>query len=108
MNVRRILLAGVALSLWTSCSSAPKGGPQAAAPPPVPVSIAQATEEMVPIQVRAVGNVEAYSSVGVKAQVGGQLLGVKFAEGANVAAGDLLFEIDSRPFREALRQAEAD
>jgi membrane fusion protein, multidrug efflux system len=79
-----------------------------AAPPPVPVSVAQATEEMVPIQVRAVGNVEAYSSVGVKAQVGGPLLSVKFAEGANVAAGDLLFEIDSRPFREALRQAEAD
>ncbi len=76
-------------------------------PTPVPVSVAQATEEMVPIQVRSVGNVEAYSSVGVKALVGGQLLNVKFAEGANVAAGDLLFEIDSRPFREALRQAEA-
>jgi multidrug efflux system membrane fusion protein len=63
---------------------------------------------MVPIQVRAVGNVEPYSSVGVKAQVGGQLLSVKFAEGATVNAGDLLFEIDSRPFREALIKAEAD
>ena len=63
---------------------------------------------MVPIQIRAVGNVEPYSTVGVKAQVGGQLLSVKFSEGANVNAGDLLFEIDPRPFREALRQAEAD
>jgi multidrug efflux system membrane fusion protein len=62
---------------------------------------------MVPIQVRAVGNVEPYSSVGVKSQVGGQLLSVKFAEGASVNAGDLLFEIDPRPFQEALRQAEA-
>ncbi|HET9220061.1 MAG TPA: efflux RND transporter periplasmic adaptor subunit, partial [Terriglobia bacterium] len=58
-------------------------------------------------QVRTVGNVEPYSSVAIKAQVGGQLLSVKFAEGATVAEGDLLFEIDSRPFREALRQTEA-
>ena len=76
-------------------------------PPPVPVNTAEAKEELVPIQVRAVGNVEALSSVGVKAQIGGPLLSVKFAEGATVAEGDLLFEIDSRPFREALRQAEA-
>jgi multidrug efflux system membrane fusion protein len=76
--------------------------------PPVPVSVAQAAEEMVPIQIRAVGNVEPYSSVGVKSQVGGQLLNVKFSEGANVNSGDLLFEIDPRPFREAVRQAEAD
>jgi multidrug efflux system membrane fusion protein len=75
--------------------------------PPVPVRMATASEESVPIQVRAVGNVEPYSSVGVKAQVGGQLLSVKFKEGADVTQGDLLFEIDSRPFRESLRQAEA-
>ncbi|HVQ64268.1 MAG TPA: efflux RND transporter periplasmic adaptor subunit [Terriglobia bacterium] len=106
MKVRN-LLTGIIWSLLVSCSSAPTAGPGAMTPTPVPVSVAQATEEMVPIQVRSVGNVEAYSSVGVKALVGGQLLNVKFAEGANVAAGDLLFEIDSRPFREALRQAEA-
>ena len=60
-----------------------------------------------PIQVHAVGNVEPYSTVQVKAQVGGPLLRVGFAEGTNVNKGDLLFEIDPRPFREALRQAEA-
>ena len=107
MKVRNPLLTGIIWSVLVSCSSAPTAGPGAMTPTPVPVSVAQATEEMVPIQVRSVGNVEAHSSVGVKALVGGQLLNVKFAEGANVAAGDLLFEIDSRPFREALRQAEA-
>src|SRR6187402_2487102 len=91
-----------------SCSSTPTAAPGAMALPPVPVNTAESKEEVVPIQVRAVGNVEPLSSVGVKAQVGGQLLSVKFAEGATVTAGDLLFEIDSRPFREALRQAEAD
>jgi multidrug efflux system membrane fusion protein len=75
--------------------------------PPVPVSVGAAAQESVPIEVRAVGNVEPYSSVQVKAQVGGPLLNVRFTEGANVTKGDLLFEIDPRPFREALRQAEA-
>ena len=91
----------------TSCGSGPQAEQTAMVMPPVPVSIAEAKEESVPIQVRTVGNVEPFSSVGIKAQVGGQLLSVKFAEGATVTEGDLLYEIDSRPFREALRQAEA-
>jgi multidrug efflux system membrane fusion protein len=75
--------------------------------PPVPVAIAQATKEAVPIQIQTVGTVEPYSTVEVKAQVAGQLLNVKFTEGATVNKGDLLFEIDAQPFREALRQAQA-
>src|SRR5437870_4680457 len=90
----------------TACSApqAQSGGP---AFPPVPVAIGQAVEESVPIQLRAVGVADPYSSVEVKAQVAGALMSVNFTEGANVNQGDLLFEIDSRPFREALRQAEA-
>src|SRR5581483_1474756 len=60
-----------------------------------------------PIQVDSVGTVESSSTVEVKAQVAGPLMAVRFNEGANVKQGDLLFEIDARPFREALRQAEA-
>src|SRR5215475_12130560 len=75
--------------------------------PPVPVATAQATEETVPIQIRSVGTAEPYSSVEVKSQVAGPLLKVNFAEGVNVNRGDLLFEIDARPFQEALRQSEA-
>ncbi|PYS21437.1 MAG: efflux RND transporter periplasmic adaptor subunit, partial [Acidobacteria bacterium] len=93
--------------ILTACNSAPQAQSGGMAFPPVPVSVGTATEETVPIQVRAVGNVEPYSTVEVKAQVGGQLLNVRFAEGANVKKGDLLFEIDPRPLREALRQAEA-
>jgi membrane fusion protein, multidrug efflux system len=57
--------------------------------------------------VRVVGNVEASSIVQVKSQVAGPLDKVYFTEGQNVAKGALLFEIDPRPFQEALRQAEA-
>jgi len=75
--------------------------------PPVPVSVATAAEETVPVEIKAFGTVEAFATVEVKSQVAGPLLAVKFAEGSNVNKGDLLFEIDPRPFQEALRQAEA-
>lgn len=102
------LAATAALSLLVSsgCSS-PQAQPAAPVFPPVPVAVGHAAEELVPIQIRTVGTVEAFSSVDVKAQVAGPLMTVKFTEGAMVNQGDLLFEIDARPFREALRQAEA-
>jgi multidrug efflux system membrane fusion protein len=71
------------------------------------VSVSNATQETVPFDLRVVGTVEASSTVQIKSQVAGSLDQVRFSEGQNVAKGDLLFEIDSRPFREALRQAEA-
>jgi multidrug efflux system membrane fusion protein len=99
-------IAALSIVVASGCSSpqAQSGGPVF---PPVPVAVAKAAEEAVPIQVRTVGTVEAFSTVEVKAQVAGPLMTVKFTEGATVNQGDLLFEIDSRPFREALRQAQA-
>jgi multidrug efflux system membrane fusion protein len=75
--------------------------------PPTPVSVAQAAREVVPVEVRAVGTVEPYSTVQIRSQVPGELLRVRFAEGSQINQGDLLLEIDPRPYREALRQAEA-
>src|SRR5438874_3748655 len=93
--------------VFAGCGSSQKAQSSGPAFPPVPVSIGEATEESVPIEIHSVGNVESYSTVDVKAQVAGPLLAVKFTEGSNVSSGDLRFEIDPRPFREALRQAEA-
>jgi multidrug efflux system membrane fusion protein len=76
--------------------------------PVVPVTVAAVAQKTVPVQILAIGNVEAYSTVGVRAQVGGQLLRVHFREGQEVKKGDLLFTIDPRPFEAALRQAEAN
>jgi membrane fusion protein, multidrug efflux system len=103
----RAAMAALIIAVITACSSSPHAQSSGPAFPPVPVSVGQAAEESVPIQVESVGNVESYSTVEVKAQVAGPLLAVKFTEGATVNKGDLLFEIDPRPFREALRQAEA-
>jgi membrane fusion protein, multidrug efflux system len=79
-----------------------------AAFPPVPVQTALVTTESVPTEVRVVGTVEPMASVEVKSQIPGPLLAARFTEGSNVTKGDLLFQIDARPYQESLRQAEAD
>jgi membrane fusion protein, multidrug efflux system len=59
------------------------------------------------VNVRVVGNVEAASTVGIRAQVTGELKTVEFKEGDDVTAGQLLFTLDPRPFELSVRQAEA-
>ena len=75
--------------------------------PAVPVSVAVAAKEAVPVEIRAIGTVEPSSTVQIKSQVAGELISANFAEGRDVNKGDLLFEIDPQPYREALAQAEA-
>jgi membrane fusion protein, multidrug efflux system len=75
---------------------------------PVPVVIATATQKTLPILVRGTGTVEAYNTVSIKSQIGGQLTGVYFQQGQNVTKDSLLFKIDSRTLESALMQAEAN
>ena len=74
----------------------------------IPVFVARVGQKTMPVQVRAIGNVEAYSTVSVRAQVTGVIMRVHFKEGQDVKKGDLLFTIDPRPFEAALKQAEAN
>ncbi len=94
-----------AAMLLASCGRQPER--QAGGMPPVPVSVALAAREAVPVEVRAIGTAEPSTTVQVKSQVAGELMSVHFTEGRDVNQGDLLFEIDARPYREALAQAEA-
>jgi multidrug efflux system membrane fusion protein len=88
----------------TGCSSTPP----ASAPEAVPVNVAAVVQKDVPVQLRAIGNVEAYSTVTLKSHVDGQLAQINFQEGQEVHEGDLLFVIDPRPFQAALQQVEAN
>jgi membrane fusion protein, multidrug efflux system len=74
----------------------------------VPVVVASADVKDVPVELRAVGSVQAYSTVAVKAEITGELTGVFFQDGMDVKAGDLLFTIDRRPSEAALSQAQAN
>lgn len=73
----------------------------------VPVHVANVVQKTIPVELRAVGTVEAYSTVSVRSQITGSLTRVHFKEGRDVQKGDLLFTIDPRPFEAALKQAEA-
>ena len=78
----------------------------AAADRPVPVSVTPVQQRTMPIYLSALGTVTAYNSVTVRSRVDGQLLRVNFREGQSVRKGELLAEIDPRPYQAALGQAQ--
>jgi multidrug efflux system membrane fusion protein len=73
-----------------------------------PARAVAAVSQDVPLDVAAVGTVEAITSVDVKSRVAGQVLRVDFQEGQNVEKGQLLFEIDPEPLQRQLAEIEAD
>jgi multidrug efflux system membrane fusion protein len=99
----RLLLLG-SLAPLAACTRAPaqRGGQD-----PVPVTVGTVTRKDVPILIREIGAVEAYSTVSMKAQIGGELIEVRFHEGQDVHQGDVLFRIDPRPYEAALKAAQA-
>jgi multidrug efflux system membrane fusion protein len=92
------------LFLVQSCSGEKKKPP----PPVVPVLVATVKEGTVPVEIRNIGNVEPYATVGIKSRLAGQLVKVNFKEGQDVKEGELIFVIDPRPYEGALRQAKAN
>src|ERR1700744_3140955 len=84
--------------------AAQKGGPRR---PAIPVSIAQVEKADFPVYLTGLGNVQAFNTVVVRTRVDGQIDKIAFQEGQMVKQGDLLAEIDPRPFQAALDQAKA-
>lgn len=74
----------------------------------VPVTVAKATRQNIPINLTAIGSASAYSTVSVESQVNAELEEVHIKEGQFVKKGDLLFILDARPFEAALAQAQAN
>ena len=97
-----VLLAYFGTEIRANERKAPKG------PAAIPVSIAPVLQESVPMRLLAIGNVEAFATVSVKARVDGQIVEVGFKEGDEVSRGRVLFKIDPRPYEAALRQAQAN
>jgi multidrug efflux system membrane fusion protein len=112
LNTGKILLFGgfgagwlaAALFLAAGCGAEKKPPP----PQSVPVLVAKVEQKNMPIEIRNIGNVEAYSTVNIKSRVGGELVQVNFKEGQDVKEGELLFVIDPRPYQAALSQAQAN
>lgn len=102
-------IAALAL-LSSSCSqsSPTAAGGRPGTGPAVPVLTTQAVGRDVPVEIHAIGNVQAYSMVSIRSQITGAIVEVHFQEGQEVKEGDLLFTIDPRPWQAALNQAEAN
>jgi len=75
--------------------------------PIVPVTVAAVQQRSVPNEISAIGSVTPIQAVAVRSQVGGTLVQVGFEEGEDVRAGQILFQIDPRPYEAALEQAQA-
>jgi multidrug efflux system membrane fusion protein len=72
-----------------------------------PVTVALAERRDVPVELSAIGNVESYATVAIKARVTGEVQLVHIQDGQDVKQGDPLFTLDKRPFEAALREARA-
>jgi multidrug efflux system membrane fusion protein len=94
------------LVVFSSACSNEKSGKSISSP--VPVIVADVIQKTVPVQLRAIGNVQAYSTITVKSMVGGEISQVHFTEGQDVKRGEFLFTIDPRTFEAAVKQAEAN
>jgi len=80
---------------------------QAAGPRSVSVAIAQVQRQDVPVYLSGLGAVTAFNTANIKSRIDGQIMKVNFREGQNVKQGDLLIEIDSRPYHVQLDQMQA-
>jgi len=96
----------MAIGVLTACSGDKANAKTEANP--IPVRMARVVQKDVPVEVSAIGNVEAYSTVSVKSLVSGELMNVFFKEGQELKKGEAIFKIDSRPFEAALRRAEGN
>ncbi len=99
-------LASLACSGGAASTPIPAGGGRGGAP--VPVTIGTITRKSMPIDIRAIGSAEPYSTVAVRAQITGQLESVTFKEGDDVKVNQVLFRLDRRPLQASLLQAEAN
>jgi len=97
----------VAILFLSGCSS--KDQVQAAGGagdrPAAPVVVASVEQRDIPVQIRAIGNVEAYQTVQIRSQVNGQIQKIFFHEGDDVRKDQLLFQLDKRPFQADLDKA---
>jgi membrane fusion protein, multidrug efflux system len=100
-----IMLVLSTTSLFVACGGKQQQTTARPAFPAAPVTVAVAGQAAVPVELNAIGNAQAYRTVQVKSMVDGQIERVLFKQGDDVHAGQLLFQLDKRPFQAALDQA---
>src|SRR5438094_4542444 len=101
-------LAGLLIGLMATVAAGCGDASRAAAPPPLPVvKVEPVAERDVPISAEWVGTLVGYINAQIRARVSGHLVSQNYREGSLVKSGDLLFQVDPRPFQTAADQADA-
>jgi membrane fusion protein (multidrug efflux system) len=99
-----VSLIGLVAITAAGCGDAPRA---TATPPPAIVKVEPVVERDVPISVEYVGTLVGFINAQIRARVAGHLVSQNYTEGSPVKAGDLLFQVDPRPFQTAADQADA-
>ena len=99
------MIVGVVVILGALIVAGRSNKPAQAAPPPLAVEVVQVEQKDVPIYSEWIGTTDGMVNADIKAQITGYLLRQNYKEGSLVKKGELLFEIDPRPFQAALEQA---
>src|SRR5438094_8959049 len=99
-----VFLCGMVSVASAGCGDASRA---TATPPPAVVKVEPVVERDVPISVEYVGTLVGYINAQIRARVAGHLVSQNYTEGSPVKAGDLLFQVDPRPFQTAADQADA-
>jgi membrane fusion protein, multidrug efflux system len=108
MRTALAALACCAVLIVSACSRGNVKADAAAAPPPVAVRAVPATAADVPLEVAAIGNVEAIASVEIKSRITAPVLRVHFSEGQEIMKDDLLFDLDAETYNRQLAEIEAN
>jgi multidrug efflux system membrane fusion protein len=103
-----VLAAGGAATWYFTKTEGPVAGKTGQTPPSVPVKLAKAVIQDMPLRLEITGRTEAYETVTLKSRVDGQVLGVTFTEGQHVRQGDVLLRLDPADCQAKLSQAEAN
>src|SRR5436309_10108933 len=98
------LLLGMVTVASAGCGDASRA---TATPPPAVVKVEPVVQKDVPISVEYVGTLVGYINAQIRARVSGHLVSQNYTEGSLVKSGDLLFQVDPRPFQAAAEQADA-
>ncbi len=108
LAVLAAITASAGLLHFTHLYPMPKAAAAPAPAPPVPIVAGTVTQHDVPIYLTGVGTVIAYNTDVVRAQIQGQIISINFTEGQQVHAGDLLAQIDPRPYQALIDQYAAN
>jgi multidrug efflux system membrane fusion protein len=100
-----LLFPLTAVLLTSGCGNKEQVAGGAGGRPPAPVVVASVEQRDIPVQIQAIGNVEAYQTVQIRSQVSGQIQRIFFKEGEDVRQGQQLFQLDKRPFQADLAKA---